>query len=78
MSVPDSELTTLLLDSIRSVFKGIATLPTSPDVRALAKRALECERGVKGWELNPPTRKERAEMLKMVLRLHWVLGTLQK
>jgi hypothetical protein len=73
--MPDSKLD-LLLDSIVSVLRALATMPSSPEVRSLADRALDCERSVKAWDERPPTPAEREAMMRTVLGLHTALSKL--
>ncbi len=73
--VPDSKLD-LLLDSVVSILRALATMPSTPEVRDLAHRALDCERKVKTWVEHPPTPDERETMMKRVLGLHTALAKL--
>ncbi len=67
--MPNSK-TDLVLDSIRAVLQALATMPTSPEARALADRALACERTVNEWATRPTTPDAREATMKQVLSLH--------
>jgi hypothetical protein len=75
--MPDSKLD-LVLGSIEAVLRGLARLPTSPEVKQLTDRALECERAVKAWPTSGPTPAEREVIMKRVLGLHAALSVLER
>jgi hypothetical protein len=74
--VPDSKLD-LLHDSVTSVLRALSTMPSSREVRALADRALRCERAIALWDQQPPTPAEREATMQNVLALHMALAKLQ-
>jgi len=69
---------TLLFDSVNIVLRAIATMPTSPEVRALTNRALECERCVKEWSKRSPTDEQLEATMKKILALHAAVAKLRQ
>jgi len=66
---PSSKLS-VVRDAIDVVLRGLSTLPSSPEIDELRKKAEGFRREAEGWSSAPPTAEDRERLMKLVLKLH--------
>lgn len=66
----------LALDAVRAALDRLSKLRPSEPVLVVRKECEACEATIKAWAHEPPTPKERDEMLRKLLALHIAITTL--
>jgi hypothetical protein len=65
-------------DAIDIVLRRLATLPSSPEIDELRKRAEDVRLETDGWTSAPPSAEESGRIMKLVLKLHVDVAKLER
>jgi hypothetical protein len=67
---PSSAKLSVVRDAVDVVLRRLSTLPASPEIDELRKKAAGCRVEVEGWTTAPPAAEDRDRLMKLVLKLH--------
>jgi hypothetical protein len=67
---PSSAKLSVVRDAVDVVLRRLSTLPSSPEIDELRKKAEGFRIEVEGWTTAPPAAEDRDRLMKLVLKLH--------
>jgi hypothetical protein len=65
-------------DAVDVVLRRLSTLPSSPEIDELRKKAEGFRIDVEGWTAAPPVAEDRDQVMKLVLKLHVDVAKLER
>ena len=75
---PSSAKLSVVSDAVDVVLRRLSTLPTSPEIDELRKKAEAFRIDVEGWTAAPPAAEDRDRLMKLVLKLHVDVAKLER